>query len=133
MAEEYSALPPEAPPQVPGFEAPGYAGGFSLNPTEQDINRLYPVAPEPDIPIPQYISSVPPYSAAEVPPPEDYLRRPNYENMFSVVYQPTVASNPVVGWIARGDCRKRYCHQRPCWQCPRDVQTCRPTKTCTFG
>lgn len=100
MAEEYSALPPEAPPQVPGFEAPGYAGGFSLNPTEQDINRLYPVAPEPDIPIPQYISSVPPYSAAEVPPPEDYLSRPNYENMFSVVYQPTVASNPVVGWIA---------------------------------
>lgn len=101
MATE-SSLPPEAPPQIPGFEAPGFPGGLALNPTEQDINRLYPNAPEPDIPVPQYLSSVNPFVVAETVPGENYLNRNNYENMFAIVYNPDFASTPnvcVIGGI----------------------------------
>lgn len=87
------------PPQMPsGFDAPGFSG--SISSTENDINRLFVQFPEPEIPVPQYHSSVNPFAAAEEVPPEDYLRRPNYLNMFSVVYDVNTPRNPPIKYTA---------------------------------
>lgn len=100
MAEgSASSLPPEMPPQMPsGFDAPGFPGGISS--TENEINRFFAPAPEPEILVPQYYSSVNQFAAAEMVPPEDYLRRPNYDRMFSVVYDVTGSRNPAVKYTA---------------------------------
>lgn len=94
-----SSLPPEMPPQMPsGFDAPGFPGGISS--TENEINRLSVQFPEPEIPVPQYHSSVNQFAAAETVPPEDYLRRPNYGRMFSVVYDVNAQRGPAVKYTA---------------------------------
>lgn len=87
------------PPQMPsGFDAPGFPGGISS--TENEINRLSVQFPEPEIPVPQYHSSVNQFAAAEMVPGEDYLRRPNPGRMFSVVYDGYAQRGPVVQYTA---------------------------------
>lgn len=94
-----SSLPPEMPPQMPsGFDAPGFPGGISS--TENEINRLSVQFPEPEIPVPQYHSSVNQFAAAEMVPGEDYLRRPNPGRMFSVVYDGDAQRGPAVKYTA---------------------------------
>lgn len=94
-----SSLPPEMPPQMPsGFDAPGFPGGISS--TENEINRLSVQFPEPEIPVPQYHSSVNQFAAAEMVPGEDYLRRPNAGCMFSVVYDVNAQRGPAVKYTA---------------------------------
>lgn len=94
-----SSLPPEMPPQRPsGFDAPGFPGGISS--TENEINRLSVQFPEPEIPVPQYHSSVNQFAAAEMVPGEDYLRRPNPGRMFSVVYDVNAQRGPAVKYTA---------------------------------
>lgn len=94
-----SSLPPEMPPQMPsGFDAPGFPGGISS--TENEINRLSVQFPEPEIPVPQYHSSVNQFAAAEMVPGEDYLRRPNPGRMFSVVYDGGAQRGPAVKYTA---------------------------------
>lgn len=100
MAEDSAtSLPPEMPPQMPsGFDAPGFSGGISS--TENDINRMFIPVPELDIPVPQYSSSMAQFMAAEQVPQENYLNRPNYDNMFSVVYSVTSQNTPQVYYTA---------------------------------
>lgn len=129
MAEDSAtSLPPEMPPQMPsGFDAPRFSGGISS--TENEINRLFVQFPELNIPVPQYLSSVNQFAAAEMVPPEDYLRRPNYGDMFSVVYDVNAQRGPAVKYTAGVLIEGSTIHNVPSGSTPGTLVSLTPTQS----